>query len=200
MKNPLAIVLACLVFACASAHPSPDGDNPASSETKTTNQYGVYSFLIGEWEVRAGEGGPIIGVTRVRWGPNQAYIWYSQSLLFDGREQPHLEGILVWNGVHKNLDMLLSMDLKSGRVQEQGTMSVGADGVLVRDITAVFSAGARPIGMETVGPEGAATRYRETYQQIGPDKIVTSATRQVGDQWVPTFPGSDHLVMLRRGK
>jgi hypothetical protein len=35
-----------------------------------------------------------------------------------GREEPHLEGILVWNGVHKNLDMHFVMDLKSGRVQE----------------------------------------------------------------------------------
>jgi len=199
MKNLLTIALFCPVLICASAHPSADGDNQASSEAKTTNQYGAYSFLISEWEVRAGEGGPIIGVTRVRWGPNQSYIWYSQSLLFDDREQPHLEGILVWNGVHKNLDMLLSMDLKTGRVQEQGTMSVGADGVLIRDITAVFSAGARPLGMEMVGSDGATTRYRETYQQIGPEKIVTSATRQVGDKWVPTFPGSDHLVMVRRG-
>jgi hypothetical protein len=107
--------------------------------------------------------------------PNRSYIWYASSLIFDGREEPHLEGMLVWNAVRKNLDMLFTMDLRSGRVQEQGTMSVDADGTIVRDITAVYGEGARGFGLPVFGPEGATAHFRETYKKAGPDKIFTSA-------------------------
>ena len=137
------------------------------------------------------------GVQRVRWGPNRSYIWYAVTLLSDGREEPHLEGMLVWNGVHKNLDMLFVMDLKSGRVQEQGTMSVEADGSLVRNITAVYSPGVQAM-TGPVAPAGATAQFRQTYKQIGSDKIQTAAMRQTERGWVATFPGSDRLLLVRR--
>jgi hypothetical protein len=118
------------------------------------NPFGPYEFLIGDWDVKSEAEGAPMAVQRVRWGPNRSYIWYAVALLSDGREQPHLEGMLAWNGVHKNLDMLLVMDLNSGRVQEQGTMSVETDGTLVRDITAVYSPGVQAI-TGPVGPAGA---------------------------------------------
>jgi hypothetical protein len=190
-----------LVFAASSlfAEPSP---LPAASSSEglsqSASQFDPYEFLIGEWEVKAAKDDRPAAIIRVRWGPNRSYLWYSSSLIIDGREAPHLEGILVWNGIHKNLDMLFSMDLKSGRVQEQGTLSVDGEGKVVRDITAVYGPGARPIGMPAVGPEGATTHFRETYKQIDANKVSTSAMRETKNGWVATFPGSDRMIMTRR--
>jgi len=106
---------------------------------------------------------------------------------------------LVWNGVHKNLDMLLTMDLKSGRAQEQGTFNVASDGTIVREITGVFSEGVAPIGEAKVGPEGVSKHFRQTYKPDGTDKLLTSVMRETNDgSWVATFPGSERLVMKRR--
>jgi hypothetical protein len=157
-----------------------------------------FEILVGEWDVRATDDGPVAAIIRVRWGPNHSYLWYASSLLFGGGEEPHLEGILVWNAIHKNLDMLFSMDLRSGKVQEQGTMSVEADGTIVREITAIYGEGARAMGMPPIGPEGATAQFRETYKKASADKILTSAMRKTETGWVATFPGSDHLVMTRR--
>jgi hypothetical protein len=161
------------------------------------NPFGPYEFLIGDWDVKSQADGVPMAVQRVRWGPNRSYIWYAVALLSDGREEPHLEGMLVWNGVHKNLDMLFVMDLKSGRMQEQGTISVEADGSLVRNITAVYSPGVQAM-TGPVGAAGATARFRQTYKQVAPDKIQTSAMRQTERGWVATFPGSDRLLMIRR--
>jgi hypothetical protein len=168
------------------------------TEDRSKDVYGPYAFLIGDWDVKSGDDGPVVAVQRVRWGPNRSYIWYAVSLVSEGREEPHLEGMLMWNGVHKNLDMLFAMDLKSGRVQEQGTMSVAEDGGLVRNITAVFSAGLPTSSGQPVGSAGVTAKFRQTYKQIGPDKIETSAMRETDHGWVASFPGSDHLVMARR--
>jgi len=168
------------------------------SNLTSSKQYAPYELLIGEWDVASEKGGPAMAVQRVRWGPNHSYIWYASAMLFDGREEPHLEGMLVWNALHKNLDMLFSMDLKTGRVQEQGTMSVEADGTIVRQITAVYGEGARAMGLPPVGPDGASSHFRETYKKIAPNKILTSAMRETEHGWVATFPGSDHLIMTRR--
>jgi hypothetical protein len=161
------------------------------------NPFGPFEFLIGEWDVKSDADGAPMAVQRVRWGPNRSYIWYAVALLSDGREEPHLEGMLVWNGVHKNLDMLFVMDLNSGRVQEQGTMSVETDGTLVRNITVVYSRGVEAV-TGPVGSAGATAPFRQTYKQIDSDKIQTSATRQTERGWVATFPGSDRLLMIRR--
>ncbi len=153
--------------------------------------------MIGDWDVKSEIDGTPVAVQRVRWGPNRSYIWYAMALLANKREEPHLEGMLVWNGVHKNLDMLFVMDLRFGQVQEQGTMSAEADGSLVRNITAVYSAGVQAM-TGVVGPAGATAHFRQTYKRIEPDKIQTSAMRQTESGWVATFPGSDHLLMVRR--
>ena len=173
----------------------------ASAQVKTasTDNYGPYKFLIGEWNVGA-EGGPPMVIERFKWGPNQSYIWFSTSELVNGTEHPHFEGMLMWNGIHKNLDMLLALDLNGGRIQEKGTLSVEADGTVVRDITATYSEGVRPIGQPVVGPEGATGHFRQTFKAVGPDKVITVVMRETKDGWVPTFPGSDHLVMTRKSK
>ena len=143
----VAAVLALFgMFAVRAADNSPT-PTARNEPGQPNEQFAPYEYLIGEWDVKAGDDGPVAAIIRVKWGPNRAYLWYSSSLLFDGREEPHLEGMLVWNAVHKNLDMLFSMDLRTGKVQEQGTMSVEPDGTVVRNITAVYGQGARAIGM-----------------------------------------------------
>jgi len=174
------------------------GPDSAAKDLKTADLYAPYAFLIGEWDVKAEGDNDLVAVQRVRWGPNKSYMWYAVVLLSDGHEEPHLEGMLMWNGVHRNLDMLFAIDLNSGRVQEQGTISVAPDGSLVREITAIYSAGLPKSGGQTVGPEGATGHFRQTYKQIGPDKIQTSVMRQTKTGWVASFPGSDKLIMTRR--
>jgi len=194
----LQFVLGLAVFGSLHAEDSSPATSASTPSARHNDQFGPFAFLIGEWDVKATDDGPAAAIIRVRWGPNQSYIWYTSSLLFDGHEEPHLEGILVWNAVHKNLDMLFSMDLRSGRIQEQGTMSVAADGAVVRDITAIYGSGTRGFGMPPIGPEGATASFRETYKKVNADKILTSAMRKTDQGWVATFPGSDHLIMTRR--
>jgi hypothetical protein len=160
-------------------------------------QYAPYAFLIGEWSVGP-EGGTAVGIARFKWGPNHSYIWCSQSLLAGGQEEPHFEGMLLWNGVHKNLDMLVAIDLHYGLAQEQGTLTAAADGTLTRDITAVFSAGVQPLGMAVAGPEGTTAHFRQTFRATGDRTVATSVMRETDKGWTATFPGSDRMVMTRR--
>jgi hypothetical protein len=162
--------------------------------------YSQYEALIGTWDVTAPDGGPSFAVQRFTWGPGHSYIWYAGGFIRpDGKEDPHFEGILVWNGVRKNLDMLLTMDLKSGRAQEQGTFNVASDGTIVREITGVFSEGVTPLGEAKVGPDGLSKHFRQTFRPDGKDRFLTSVMRETNDgSWVATFPGSDKLVMKRR--
>ena len=172
-----------------------------------SDPYGPYKFLIGEWDVVAEGGGPAAGIARLKWGPNKSYIWYSMSLLDNatGAERPHFEGILVWNGVQKNLDMLLSMDLEHGLVQEKGVVTVEPDGTVVREITASYSAGVRAMGGHGApdsqsGSSGVTAKFRQTFKAAGPDRILTRALRESPQGWIATFPGSDRLAMTRREK
>jgi hypothetical protein len=169
-----------------------------ASAASSNSQYAPYTFLIGTWDVVPQGSGAPVAVQRFTWGPNQSYIWSAGSLMMNGKEQPHFEGMLVWNGVHKNLDMLLAVDLQSGRAAEQGTLSLAGDGTIVREINGIFSEGVQPMGGTAVGPAGAIEHFRQTYQQQGPDTVITSVMHQTDKGWVPTFPGSDRLIMKRR--
>ena len=79
-------------------------------------------------------------------------------------------------------------------------VSVAPDGTVVRDVTAYYSEGLRPIGQLPAGPRGATARFRQTFKAAGPDRVLTAVMREDGRRWVATFPGSDHLVMTRRPK
>lgn len=161
--------------------------------------YAPYAFLVGEWQIRPAGSEVPQAVTRFKWGPRQSYLLLETSLIIDGKEQPHFEGMLMWNGVRKNLDMLLALDLQGGRVQEQGVVFVEPDGTVVRDITAYYSEGVHRMGdTQRVGPEGATAKFRQTFKSIGPDAILTTLMRQSERGWVATFPGSDRSVMTRR--
>jgi hypothetical protein len=170
----------------------------ASGSPLTSGVYTPYQSLIGTWDVIAPGAGVALGVQRFSWGPNHSYIWYAGSLMASGKEEPHFEGMLVWNGMHKNLDMLLAIDLKSGRAQEQGTFNIAADGTIVREITGIFSEGVTPIGQAKVGTSGASAHFRQTYKPETADKFLTSILRETSSGWLATFPGSEQLVMTRR--
>ncbi len=187
-RAALWIFVGALLGGCAAARAEPPRPSP----------YAPYAFLIGEWNVASESGGPPVAVARFRWGPNQSYIWYAGSMLVGGVEHPHFEGLLMWNGVRKNLDMLLAMDMDRGLVQEQGVVSVERDGTVVREITASYSEGSQPSGKPPAGPEGAKARFRQTFRAAGPDRILTTVKREADGGWVATFPGSDQLVMTRR--
>jgi hypothetical protein len=161
--------------------------------------YAPYAFLIGEWEITPFGSQAPQAVTRFEWGPGRSYVLLQTSLIIDGKEVPHFEGMLMWNGVRKNLDMLLALDLEGGRIQEQGAVFVEPDGTVVRDITAYYSEGVRRMGdTQTVGPEGATAKFRQTFKSTGPDSILTTLMRQTEHGWVATFPGSDRSMMTRR--
>jgi hypothetical protein len=185
----LAVLLACSGATVAAA---PAAASPAGP-------YQPYEFLVGEWDV-APAGGPAFGVVRFRWGPNQSYLWYSVSLVENGGEQPHLEGMLMWNAHRKNLDMLLAVDpMGGGGAQEQGTVHVEADGTVVRDITMIASdPGRAQAGGHAPTRPTTAPQFRQTFKAVGRDTVLTDALRKTDGGWVATFPGSDHLVMIRR--
>jgi len=164
--------------------------------------YAPYEFLIGAWDVAPASGGKPFGVSRFRWGPNKSYIWYSTSTFDrDGSEVPHFEGILAYNGVRKNLDMLVELALGGsipGSIDETGTVSVQADGSVLRDITASYAEGAAPSRAQTAGSNGWSGHYRHTFKADGPDRVLMSMTKETDRGWEPTFPGADQIVMSRR--
>jgi len=181
-----------LLYAAAiafAAMPAQHGA-PRKDAAPAESPYAPYRFLIGEWDVAPEAGGPAMGVARFRWGPNQSYIWLSMSLLSNGAEAPHFEGLLVYNALNRNLDMLVCGDLEHGLMQEKGTLSMLPDGSAVREITSSFAS----------GEKSATANFRQPYRPVSADRILTSAMRQTASGWAPTFPGSDRLVMTRRAR
>jgi hypothetical protein len=193
--------LAAAACVIAVATPASSAHHTAAvAVERTEGVYGPYTFLLGEWDVQPASAAEPNAVMRFAWGRGRAYMLFSTSLFIEGREEPHFEGMLMWNGVHKHLDMLAALDLREGRVQEQGRMYQQPDGEVVREITAYYSEGARGPRGEIVGVKGGSTRFRQTFKSIGPDAIETSLLRETPEGWAPTFPGSEKALMTRRSK
>jgi len=192
------VVLAASTASAAEPRHTEGHVHPGVAAAPAAGVYAPYAFLVGEWNLVAESGGPALGRATLRWGPERSYIWYASSFLENGKAVPHFEGLLVWNGVRKNLDMLIAMDLRGGRVQERGSVSVESDGSVLRDITATYSEGVQPLGLPPAGPEGTTAHFRQTFRAAGPNRVLTAALREEAGRWVPTFPGSDHLAMERR--
>lgn len=171
-----------------------------ADEVPVPAAYEPYAFLIGEWNVGP-ENGAAAAVTTFAWGPRKTFIRYSGGLLVKGEERPAFEGLLVYNGVRRALDMLLVLELQSGSlVQEQGIVRAQPDGSVVREITVYYSPGnALPPDWTTrAGAAGATSRFRHTFTPLTADRLATSILRESRGQWVPSFPGSDRLIMSRR--
>jgi hypothetical protein len=60
-----AILPSAALYAQDNPHRNAD---PPSIETRPTNQFGPYEFLIGEWDVKAADDGPPAAIIRARWG------------------------------------------------------------------------------------------------------------------------------------
>ena len=172
-------------------HQPPGAPQPAVA----ASPYAPYEFLMGDWDVMQPDKPPFM-VMHFKWGGGpRGYIFYNASMLKDGAEETHFEGMLIWNAVSKNLDMLLTLDPTHGETQERGTVYITSDGTVVRQIQA--------IGPQSVrGPDGKPTAgsaiFRQTFKQTGPDEIKTVVLRDTLNGWVPTFPGSENLIMKRR--
>lgn len=185
MYRRLAPIVVALALVAA---PSVHADSP----------YAPYAFLIGDWNVSTTEGTPFM-VARLSWAANRSYIRYTASILSDKGEEPHFDGVLMWNGVAKNLDMLLMLDLTArAGAQERGTLSIAPDGTVVREIVASYSEGMAPMGGHKADANGATANFRQTYRRLSADRIATTVMRKTAQGWLATFPGSDRLIMTRR--
>ena len=147
----------------------------------------------------APDGGRPIAVQRLTWGPGHSYIWYTSSFIGPDGKESRVRRNFGLERCAQNLDMLVVIDLKSGRAQEQGTFALAPDGTIVREITGVYSEGVTPIGEAQVGADGISKHFRQTFKPDGTDKLITSVMREAKDgSWVATFPGSERLVMVKR--
>jgi hypothetical protein len=188
MLRQLTLVLFALI--CA-AH---------AQSTSKPSVYAPFEFLIGEWEVvspglEKSHGTPV-AVTTFKWGTNRSYIWFSTSLVQNGKLEPHFEGMLLWNGARKNLDMLVALDLNGGRAQEQGDFIIEPDGTVVRRITLYTTESTGSDGKVVPATSGT---FRQTFKQQDANTLVTTIMRQQKDgTWVASFPGSERLLMKRR--
>lgn len=161
--------------------------------------YAPFVFLIGEWTASPAAGGAAMFVERFQWAGNRSYIQFSVATLAGEVEHQHFEGVLMWNGVNRNLDMLVMLDLNpTAEAQEQGQLIAQPDGSILREIVGVYSEGARLPDGRRAGPEGARFRFRQTFVPVDDTTVRTRVLRQDGEKWVATFPGSDDLVLKRR--
>lgn len=174
MRSPwlaaLTLTLAIHPAAVQAAEPSP--------------AYATLAPLIGQWNVGP-EGGATAFIQRFTWGPKEAYVWAQVVLvLASGEEHLHFEGPILWNAATRRYDYLFAVEPGS-MVQEQGEIYATADGDIVRDVVLTAA-------------DGAASRFRQTFRDVGGGRFVTTLMRQTADGWTPTFPGSDRLIMTRR--
>ena len=181
----LAAVLLLATANPAAAHEIRVG--PAAA----TEPYAPYAFLVGDWDVTDASGGAPFVTLRVHWAQHHAYLQYGGYL----GEDAHFEGMMMWNGVHHNLDALIAMDMDHGLVQEQGSVSI-VDGAAVRESVASYSEGSSA-GGPLAGARGAINRTRQTMRPIDKDHIALSFEIRTPSGWKPAMPGGDHLLMTR---
>ena len=156
-----------------------------------SNPYAPYAFLVGDWNVGAASGGAPFVTLRFHWSQHQAYLHYGAYI----GQQPHFEGMMMWNGAHRNLDVLIAMDMDHGLVQEQGTVSI-VNGAAVRENIATYSEGVSA-GGPLAGVGGLTSRTRQTMRPIDADHIALTFETKTPSGWKPSMPGGDHLLMTR---
>ena len=182
---PIAVFVVTLLTSPAMAH------EIHVSPAAATDPYAPYAFIVGDWAVSKASGGAPFVTLKARWATNHAYILYGAYIA----EHPHFEGMLMWNGVHHNLDTLIATDMDHGLAQEAGTMTI-VDGTAVSQSIASYSAGVSA-GGSPAGPNGNSNRTRQTMKPIDADHIALSFEVETRDGWKPMVPGGDHLLMTR---
>ena len=181
-------IIAMLALGTAGAAPAHE---VRIGKAAAIHPYAPYEFLIGDWNVAAAAGRPAFVTLRFHWGDNHAYIWYGAYL----GQQPHFEGMMMWNGAHHNLDTLISMDMEHGLVQDLGTLSI-LNGVAIGESTETFSEGVGTDG-PLAGAKGKTSHTRQAMRPIDADHIALSFEIATPTGWKPAIPGGDHLLMTR---
>lgn len=172
--------------------------SPAGADQAMKNpDFAPYAFLIGEWDIHE-QGSPPAAVTRAYWSGGGTSIRLETDLIVSGKSLPHYEGVLIWNPVRRDFDMLLNLDLNTAKVQERGRVNVSADGVVTREIIASYAPGVVGPDGKKVGPAGAEFEFRQIFTRLSDDEIETSMMRRTTTGWVATFPGSEEIRMTRR--
>jgi len=160
-------------------------------ESAVLSPYAPYSFLIGDWDVAtAANARPFVRL-KYHWAPNRAYIECGAYI----GDAPHFEGMMMWNGVRHQLDVLLATDMKHGLAQESGTAAIEG-GAFVQNTLATYSAG---VGADehVAGVNGSTQRMREIMRPVDANHIALSFEVETSTGWKPVMPGADHLVMTR---
>lgn len=168
----------------AAVH-SPAAQAQTGASAPLLEPYALLTPLVGDWDTAPGDGAPIF-VQYFSWGPGQGSIWYRTALLNQGGEHLHFEGPIVWNAATRKFDYLFVVEPGS-LGQEQGQISFGADGEIVREVA-------------LTNADGSVEHFRQFFRPLGPGRYETALFRHGEAGWAPNFPGSDHLVMTRRGQ
>jgi len=143
--------------------------------------YKPYEFLIGDWYSKLA-GQDITIHQQFKWGPGRSYIIYASYVAPAGKpEQLHFEGMMVWNGQSKALDFLFALQPGSG-AQEKGTVTVQADGSVVRDV-------------QMTDDDGDRDHFRQTFRMLDGGKVVTGIMEETPGGWKSSPPGD--VVMKR---
>ena len=161
-------------------------DLKATEESRDTvpAAYEPLAPLIGEWEVSAPGAAPAF-VEKFSWGPKRSYVWVEVRLLSTpGDEHLHFEGLVVFNASTRRFDYLFVVEPGS-LTQERGEFRVEVDGTIVRDVALIAAS-------------GETANFRQTFKSLSPGNFRTTLMRETAGGWVPTFPGSDNLTMVRR--
>lgn len=183
--------LLCIASAAAFAASSSALAHEIRYGKSVTDRYNRYSFLIGDWDVSDAKGGRPFVTLKYHWGPNHAYILSGAYIA----GTPHYEGMMMWNGVHHNLDVLLATDMQHGLAQESGSV-IFRDGAVIQLTTASYSEGVSA-GGPVAGPNGATQRTRQTMHSIDADHVALSVEVETPTGWKPMMAGGDHLLMTR---
>ena len=161
---------------------------PPVGQNGAATPYAPYAFLIGDWDTVPADGKYVAAIRQtLRWGPLNTYISYSAFTRApgDAQERLHAEGLMTYNAQHKTLDFLFAHEPGTFG-EEEGTVHLEPDGSVVRESTEVEK-------------DGSLSHSRQVIRQTGPNTAVTSLMELRPDgTWAPAFPGSDHLVMVRR--
>lgn len=155
---------------------------PQTRYLETAKPYEPYEFLIGDWYCKLPHG--LVIHQKFQWGPGKSPISYTTSTLLPGRpEEMHFGGTMVWNGQPKELDFPFVLQPGTG-AQEKGTVTITADGSVVREIA-------------MTAPDGDVDRFRQTFRKRADGTIVSAMMERTASGWKLDPPGQ---IVMQRSK
>ena len=177
-------------------------NSDASVRERTTDPYAPLRFLIGTWESRYK--GELAATQQFEFGIEDAAIYWSGDRYIGGQRRPSFEGIAILNSVTNEYEYLVSLGTAAGTagdtILEKGRFLPLEDGSIRREIFVFYPEGTKlpPTGQRLAGPGGYVREYRQWFSSIDENTIETKIVylNEQGD-WVPSFPGSERLVLTR---